>query len=234
MRRTTRFILLFSIVSAYAAMAADTPLSGHYQITLTRKSLSAGESVEIGLIPPLAPGLRISWFGTNQSAIYRAPYVIPPDTPPVIVGAGISGHGVRTGVSAQILLIPSRFPGADDCLGPGQSWSTTSGTFQPDVGLVDELPEAIVKVPALYPHSALLRGQRETILVQALVCRTGRVLDAYAPQRIGLPPNRDRPQPDPALVTAALAAARQWVFKPALVAGQPIATWVAIPVVVAP
>jgi hypothetical protein len=72
-----------------------------------------------------------------------------------------------------------------------------------------------------------VRGIEDTIHVRALICRSGRVLDAYA-----LSSYRDtgaNAQPierDPKLVEAAVAAVRQYVFSPGIVAGQPVAVWI--------
>ena len=58
------------------------------------------------------------------------------------------------------------------------------------------------------------------------------VLDAYSPPTYL---NRGDLQPierDPKLVEAAIAAVRQYIFKPALKSGQAIAVWVTVPVAV--
>jgi len=63
-----------------------------------------------------------------------------------------------------------------------------------------------------------------------LVCRTGHVLDAYLPnsyRRIG---DLQPIEHDPRLVEAAIAAVRQYIFKPALKSGHAIAVWVGTPV----
>jgi len=52
-----------------------------------------------------------------------------------------------------------------------------------------------------------------------LVGRDGRVRDAVADPRHSIT----------MLDPAALEAARQWVFKPALANGKPVAVWVAVP-----
>ena len=57
------------------------------------------------------------------------------------------------------------------------------------------------------------------VIVNVLVGKTGRVLDAQ------LDPKRQVP----ILNEWALAAARQWVFTPALANGKPVAVWTAIP-----
>jgi protein TonB len=83
---------------------------------------------------------------------------------------------------------------------------------------VEELPEVVRQVAPVYPEAARRAGVQGDVLVQVLVGRDGRVRDARVVRSI------------PPLDSCAVAAVRQWVFKPALVAGQPVAAWVAVPV----
>jgi protein TonB len=87
-----------------------------------------------------------------------------------------------------------------------------------DFVYVEELPEAISKVPPTYPEAARKRGIDGTVLIQVLVGRDGRIHDARIVKSI------------PALDAAAEAAVRQWIFKPALSKGEPVAVWVAVPI----
>jgi hypothetical protein len=228
--------LLFLVTLHPSQVAAGPAVhQAPYKIVLSRQGLRAGDRVEMQLLPPVPPDVRVLWpdFAgkTNRiySAVYRAPYVIPPGTPPVTIGVGISGGLLRTSASTEITLIPSSVPGSENCLGPDQSFSTTSGTIVPDYTFVDELPELIHRVEMQYPRSAQARGVEDTLMVMVLVCRTGHVLDAYAPysyERIGDLHPIER---DAKLVEAALAAARQFVFKPGLKSGQAMATWLGVP-----
>ena len=210
-----------------SAMAAPAE-SGAYRVVLPRRVLGAGESVELKLVPPAPVGARIT--GVSPDGIYRAPYVIHPGAPPVQVSLGFSHAGVRVSATTEIELIPGSVPGAEDCLGPGQSFSTRVAGIEPDYLPVDELPELIQRVEPEYPRSAFVRGIEDTIPIRALVCRSGRVLDAYlVPSFV----DRGDTQPierDPKLVEAAIAAVRQYVFKPGLVSGQAVALWVGTPV----
>jgi protein TonB len=121
---------------------------------------------------------------------------------------------------ATVHIGSGTYPGAGDCLGAGQSWSAT-GTGV-DYQMADELPEAVVKVTPEYPASARSRGLVGGLIVNVIVCRSGRVLDASASWGEGV-------APIPELEELAITAARQWVFKPALLRGEAIATTVAIP-----
>ena len=81
---------------------------------------------------------------------------------------------------------------------------------------VEELPEATVKVPPIYPDAA--GGIEGTVMIQARVMKDGTVGETKVVKSI------------PELDAAAVEAVRQWRFKPATTAGQPVAVWVAVPV----
>ena len=233
---TVAFLILpLEMAVAESAQSQSAP----YHIVLSRNAVSAGEQVELKLLPPVAPGVHVIWQGAVgsgepiSSATYRAPYVVPAEAPPATVSVGISGAGTKTIVSTQIALLPSSVPGAEDCLGPGQSFSTTAATIVPEFTAMDELPQLIHGVTPIYPPSDRARGIRDTIPVRALVCKTGRVLDAYSPPAYRLGESQPVPH-DPKLVEAAIAAVREYVFAPAMKSAQAVATWIEIPVLVGP
>jgi TonB family protein len=87
-----------------------------------------------------------------------------------------------------------------------------------DYVYVEELPEAVTKVQPDYPELARSANVDGLVLVQALVGKDGRVKDAKVVKSI------------PMLDAYALAAVKQWVFKPALSNNKPVAVWVAVPV----
>ena len=90
----------------------------------------------------------------------------------------------------------------------------------PDVYIpVDEMPQPVTVVKPEYPDIARMAGVEGQVIVKALVSKAGRVLDARL----------DRTRQVPMLNEAALDAARQWVFTPALTNGRPVAVWIAIP-----
>ncbi|OGF15258.1 MAG: hypothetical protein A2W00_06630 [Candidatus Eisenbacteria bacterium RBG_16_71_46] len=83
---------------------------------------------------------------------------------------------------------------------------------------VEELPEAVTKVQPLYPDIAREANVDGTVMVQALVGKDGKVKDTRVVKSIAM------------LDAAAVAAVKQWVFKPALSNNKPVAVWVAVPV----
>jgi protein TonB len=112
-------------------------------------------------------------------------------------------------------------------IGEGEGESGDSLIIAPEEGnlpafgefvYVEELPEAITRVPPEYPDIARQSGIEGTVLVQALVGKDGKVKDTKVVKSI------------PVLDDAALSAVKQWVFKPALTNNKPVAVWVAVPV----
>lgn len=219
-----------------ASLAVAAPREGDaYHIVLARRALGPGEAIELRLVPPPPEGARVN-YGMRIGAlgigfpdgVYRAPYVIPVGTPPVEVFASFSANGFRFSATTEIELLPGSMPGAGDCLGPGQAFSANMGGIEPDYTYLDVLPTLVHAAAPEYPRSSFVRGVEDTVPVRALVCRTGRVLDAVAlPSYRGMPGANAVPvERDPKIVEAALAAVRQNVFSPGLVAGQPAAVWV--------
>jgi protein TonB len=87
-----------------------------------------------------------------------------------------------------------------------------------DYVYVEELPEAVQRVAPVYPDLAREAGVDGTVLVQALVDKSGKVRDVKVQKSI------------PMLDQAAIDAVKKWVFKPALSNNKPVAVWVAVPV----
>ena len=83
---------------------------------------------------------------------------------------------------------------------------------------VDELPDATWRAAPAYPDRARERGIDGTVLVRAFVGTNGAVQETWIAWS------------QPGLDEAAVAAVRQWRFKPARLNGEPVAVWVMIPV----
>jgi protein TonB len=95
------------------------------------------------------------------------------------------------------------------------------GSVAPKFGdyvYVEELPEAITRVPPNYPDEARKNGIQGTVMGQCLVLRDGTVGDVRIVQGI------------PGLDEAAVACLRRWRFKPAMAKGQPVVVWVGVPI----
>lgn len=225
--------LLLLAVSLPSAATGAPRANETYRIVLPRRALAAGERIELRLAPPAPDGTGVRyWLSSGLSSlgldppVYRAPLVIPVGTPPIKLTASISGPDGRASVSTEIELLPSSIAGVEDCLGPGQSFSTITPDIVPGYTSLDVLPGLLHKVEPEYPRSEFVRRVEDTIPVRSLVCRSGRVIDAYVPQRFRGPAGTEPIESDPGLVEAALTAARQYVYSPGMVAGHAIAVWV--------
>ncbi len=83
---------------------------------------------------------------------------------------------------------------------------------------LEELPDVLVRVPAVYPDAARATNTSGRVLIRALVGKEGSIQDAVALEG------------PPALFDASLDAVWQWTFKPAMSKGRPVVVWVAIPI----
>lgn len=80
------------------------------------------------------------------------------------------------------------------------------------VGGMVQAAKLISRTPPVYPDSLRQQGIEGTVLVQAIIGKTGSVLNAQA---VGA-------QAPPELADAALAAVRTWQFEPTLLNGEPV------------
>ncbi len=236
-----RFVaVLLALFPFIAPVAVAAPRIGgtSYHIVLPRHGVAAGEHVDLKLVPPPPPGAGVGWsvvLVANAEAaglpggIYWAPYSIPAGAPPATVQVEIRDGRTTSFAKAEIELIPGSVPGVEDCLGPNQTFSIATADLTHPYPAFTSGGYVVQRVEPVYPRSAFVRGVNDTINVQALVCRTGRVLDAHV-----LPTYRDitnpfEPDPsslvehDPKLVEAAVAAVRQYVYAPAIADGHPVA-----------
>lgn len=83
---------------------------------------------------------------------------------------------------------------------------------------IDEMPTVIQRVEPVITADMKRRKLSGTVVVQTFVSREGRVIDARVSRSVA------------GLDDAAVAAVRQWRFKPARSGGRPVDTWLAVPV----
>src|SRR5262245_12193066 len=83
---------------------------------------------------------------------------------------------------------------------------------------VEELPEPMTRVQPIYPEDARRANVEGTVMIQALVGTDGKIKDTKVTQSVRM------------LDASARTAVSQWVFRPALAHGKPVAVWVAVPV----
>lgn len=115
--------------------------------------------------------------------------------------------------------------------GTGDSISVSGGPVEipkeiqeedPDPGAyvpVEKDPEAVQMKQPTYPELAIRAGLEGTVYVKVLVNKSGRVEKAIMVKNDGMNVF-DEP---------ALAAAKQWVFTPAIMNGHPVKVWVVVP-----
>lgn len=193
-------------------------------IVLPGGSIQPGERVQLKAVPVGNPAEPERWVllsglgSLGPTGHFKAPYIVPVGGATATVRVSRGPKGYEVSADATLRLAGGSFPGADSCAGIRQSHLPEPGEYVQ----ADELPEALKTVQAVYPTSARARKIQGGLVVNVLVCRDGSVIDAY-------PSWGEGTVPESVLEEAALDAARQWVFKPATVAGSPVAAWVAIP-----
>jgi len=147
----------------------------------------------------------------------------------LMVAACAVGLVLQLGSYRSELVDRARTPGSHDTkatVPPDEPdpRTTRSEPREPDLPAygeyvyVEELPEAIERVPPEYPEVARQANVAGTVIVQALIGRDGLVKETKVVQSI------------PELDEAAESAVAQWTFKPAKAKGEPVAVWVAVPV----
>lgn len=89
----------------------------------------------------------------------------------------------------------------------------------PDFIPYEKEPVVLKRVEPKYPERALREGLEDTVYIKAWVDRKGKVREAVVLKLR-----------DDIFAAPAIEAAKQWVFTPALMKGEPIPVWVAIPI----
>ena len=107
---------------------------------------------------------------------------------------------------------------ADSALASVKPGSLPEIARAPQAAIADSPPEPLERVAPVYPDSARAAGIQGTVVVKTLVGSDGRVMRVEVGTSV------------PGLDAAALAAVKQWRFKPAVVGGRPRAVTVGVPV----
>ena len=166
----------------------------HFQTALRANSWEVVEGYEHGIVSP--------------DGEYQAPYFAPESPTATVRAHTILGHS-----DAPVTLLPGNADPAT-CYGASQDHLPALGEYV----FVEELPEAIHRRAPAYPELARTQGVQGEVVVMALVCSGGQVIETSVQNSI------------PLLDDAAQEAVRHWVFLPAKAGGEPIAVWVAVPV----
>jgi len=221
-----------AIVVGLSTSLARESVAEWLQILAPPRAVEPGTEVQLRAIPPLAAGQNERWEivsgpgAVGVTGIFRAPYVLPPGAVDTRVRVTRGSKEVPVQAEGVVRLAGGAFPGAEQCRGQDQAAFPERWTYVP----VDQLPEAVVHPAPPYPPEARFRGREASLVVNALVCRDGHVLDAY----VTWPTYPVAFSPDPSMERSAISTILRWTFQPAMVAGKPVAAWVVIPMAFRP
>lgn len=221
-------LVAFSLMSIASSAPRGYGDRAGFQIVPPHARIEAGASQVFKIAPADPEGAKgeIRWTALGgggiggTSGIYRAPFVVPA---PGVRARILCVRGPKGDVDtaeAWVELVPGAIPGASDCLGTNQKWAADGSSL--DYVPVDELPEVLNRVNPEVPASVKARKLTGSGVVNALVCRSGRVLDAWVQWGVGA-------TPVPEIEDLEVEAVKQWVFKPGKIGNEPVATTVAIP-----
>ena len=213
-RRLAAMGAIVALGVCIAGCSTHDPVGGASDIGVTpaTTTLRPGERVRFqsSLSPPVSwRVVEGSRYGVVTSdGDFQAPS-FPAASPVATVRASSGGSHA----DALVTLLKSPTEG-EACFGGAQTRLPAYG----EPVRVDAAPEAFTRVLPSYPDAAREAGVQGTVLVAALVCTSGRVIDTFPVASI------------PMLDGAAQQAVRLWVFRPAQAGGEPVAVWVNIPV----
>ena len=230
-------VALLSLTHGVELGHAD-PATGAYHITMPKRPLAAGENLNVSLEPPPPGGTSVYWrnaIGLDgrrttddaRHAVYIAPLVIAPGVLSAELRVDLSGIEVgRITVVESVPLVPGSAPGAEECLGPGQSFSPESGDILPEDGqyVYGVATEIVRASDPRYPKAAAARRLTGSVSVRSLVCQTGTVIAAHISTRYD-----DDHQPiddEPMLADAALQIARGLILNPSAWNQEGRASWI--------
>ena len=231
---TGAILLATSAAPAHASARLAVPREEAAHLVVERRALRPLEGMVVRLRPVPPADVEVRWRGgsripsTRGETWYQAPYVVTPERASARIVAILARGKNQVEVETTIALEPGAVPGTEECLGPGQSFSPDGPDILPPYTPFDEFPRIVQRAEPRVPPGHEPRDGDVTITLHVLLCRTGRVLDAWAPAIHGQPGGIPREQ-DPRLVAAAIEAALQYEFEPARAAGEPIAVWMVLP-----
>jgi periplasmic protein TonB len=153
--------------------------------------------------------------------------------PPVITAPNIAKPTIGTPVPVpdaqapeQTIMTQQEIASSLTPIGAGSSSGKdslviTAGDDNPGEGefvYFEDPPAPVTAPPPVYPEMAREAQVQGTVILHVLVGKDGRVKDVKVKRSVNL------------LDQAAMAAVKNWVFKPALSQNKPVAVWVEVPV----
>ena len=236
MTRVAALLAIQPVALGLALCAWSAPSMEAYHVVCARRELAAGEQVEVRLEPIPPPGTYIYWRTAQQigmspgspeanRAVYTSPFVIPPGSPPADIRADLSGPETgRIELMGHVALKASALPASQECLAPGQTYSTRYGTIEPDGSTIIRVEGVVVHMgDPEYPKAAVSRQLTDVVPVMVLLCTSGRVLVAYPVTAYD--DNRQPIEHDRILTEAAVTIAQSRTFAPLVKDGMPVAGW---------
>lgn len=245
MRRGVVILAVPLFALGFAPCVRGAPAIDAYHVVCARRALSAGEQVEVRLEPAPPAGTYIYWRNAQQigmnpaaaearRAVYTAPFVIQPGSPPAEIRVDLSGTQTgRVGFVGRVDLVPSVLPRSAECLASDQTYSPDYGTIEPDGSTIIRAEGLVVHMSdPEYPRVAVSRGLTDVVPLRVLLCTSGRVLAAYP--LTSYDDNRQPIDHERVLTEAAVATASSRTFAPLLRDSTPVAGWIHVHVAFRP
>ena len=186
-------------------------LPGKDKITVPVAKPPKLETTQVKNEPPLINPVNIpaKILASAQDTLPGA-IEAPPGPPTLSQGSG-SGGGAGTGTGTGI------GPGSGSGLGPGSGGGTGGGIYQPGNGV--SFPVKLKEVRPQYTSDAMRAKVQGIVLLQCVVRPDGTVGDVQVVRSL---------DPTFGLDQEAVKAAKQWLFRPGMRLGEPVAVQVTI------
>ena len=210
-RRNMTFGVLFSALLCCALLVASV------EVMVVLQKHSRASARWVSWVVPL-PNLGV-------------PQAAPPKAPPKTTAPPPSRPQVQPKVGTPVPVADTRpttseLPSASETQTPPAAGSgapagepAPSGTPRPgDYVYRDQEPELMSPVEPAYPEMARSAGVQGRVVLPVFVDSNGAVKDVILKQGI------------PLLNDAAIAAVKQYRFKPAMASGKPVGVWVLVPI----
>lgn len=218
-----RILVLPISIGAHILLIAVAVWAGVWNVGVPENPPAQGWTLVIGVapaIPPPAPPPPAEPAQSDPQPVQQTPVepvtptIVPfevPDIPVTPVTGGETGAGERGGEPGGV---EGGTPGGVVGGEPGGMLGG-GGTGQGDGPLVVggdvKAPVTIRRVDPEYPRPAQLAGIQGTVVMRCVIDRQGRIRSAEVHKAV-----------HPILDAAALAAVRQWRFRPGTLNGQPV------------
>ncbi len=221
-----RVLLGFALLALWAVAALAGP-GDSLRVIPGHVTLRPGARGRFAIRAGNAPTTRVRWSLRGPGLLVPAPDLTSADylapwrserTAEAVVRAAMRREPGPVGDSlvavATVSLAAGRVAGSESC----EACAANKPALRGEFAMIDSMPEAILRVPPTYPPDARAARAEGTVIVMALVCCSGVVVETQVIKSI------------PLLDEAAVTAVRQWRFRPALSAGRPVDVWGQIPV----